>query len=610
MADLAKLVVKLEADSAKLRADLDKANKKLGTFSSAADKSAKAASRIGKAFGAALVTYGISKTFSAIIDNTIEQERVASQLEATLKSTGNYTPELSANLQEYAAQLQSVTTYGDEAIIGSQSLLLTFRQISGDVFPRAEMAVLDVATAMGTDLKSAAIQVGKALNDPATGMSALSRSGITFTEAQKDLVKGFVETNQLAKAQGVILTELEAQFGGSAAAAKNTLGGSITSLQNTFGDLLEGDKGSTTEVIASIKDLEKTLNSPDVKAGFQELAAGLLSVTSAGAKGVKELVDFNNWLGVVYKKYLGIDFAERSVDSIIRLSDQISELNVDLKELESSGDGKTSAAYYLRSEIARAGKELDSFTKKYQEAIQPSKAPVIDFKAGGGDAVLAVNKALTKSLESAQKETAKTVDSFKKMYDDITAASAKPDASVDVNDVDYARIQAQKLLSGGDVQGAIDKAKQGFDLIEQMKNAGNLSDDLVAYYAKQFKDIGVKAGDLFSFNAQLDIDMDLAKQSAINAGIVMQEVLTANPLVQQIIVQQSGGTNPSFTNVAASIPDASVPTQATQQASATQYKPAIIKMPDGSSHTVYGDAATIDNFAKQVQKESMKRGAR
>lgn len=218
-------------------------------------------------------------------------------------------------------------------------------------------------------------------------------------------------------------------------------------------------------------------------------------------------------------------------------------------------------------------------------------------------------EALTTSLEDAQKEAAKTAQSFNDMYADITKASAKPDSSIDANDVAYARTQAQQLLSSGDAQGAIDKATQGFDLIEQMKSAGNLSDDLVSYYAAQFRDIGEKAGGLFALNAQLDIDMDMAKQAAENAGAAMQEILTAKPLIQQVIVQQSGGTTPTFTNVAAAaaaIPEASVPIQA----SAPQYKPAIIKMPDGSNHTVYGDANTIDNFAKVVQKEALKGGKR
>lgn len=81
--------------------------------------------------------------------------------------------------------MQSVTTYGDETVIEAQALLLTFTKIGKETFPQALESTLNVATAMGTDLKSAALQVGKALNDPVLGMTALSRSGIQFTEDQK-----------------------------------------------------------------------------------------------------------------------------------------------------------------------------------------------------------------------------------------------------------------------------------------------------------------------------------------------------------------------------------------------------------------------------------------
>jgi hypothetical protein len=380
MADIATLGLKVDS-SGVVRAtrDIDK----LESHGAKAEKRGKS---MGIAFGVAFagIAVAAAKTASAVIRNTIEQERVTAQLEATLRSTGNYTPELSKSLQDYASQLQSVTTYGDEAIVASQALMLTFRQISGEVFPRAQMAVLDVATAMGTDLKSAAIQVGKALNDPTTGMSALSRSGITFTEVQKDLVKSFVETNQLAKAQDVILTELEAQFAGSAKAAKNTLGGAITSLQNSFGDLLEGDKGSTTSVIASINELTDTLNSPSVKQGFQAIVTGVFAVTNSIVNGVNHLIEFDHWLGVVANKYLGIDwgFTERTADSIIRVQDEIATLEEKLDKLSNRRGGGPDNGTGLRNELKAANEELDKLYAKMNTELKPSASPIIDFASG------------------------------------------------------------------------------------------------------------------------------------------------------------------------------------------------------------------------------------
>ncbi|RLB68415.1 MAG: hypothetical protein DRH08_01080, partial [Deltaproteobacteria bacterium] len=402
MTSIASLFIKVDSKQVK------KSTEEIKKLGKAADKAEKKAISLGKVFGTVLIAATVAKTFSAVIKNTIAQEQATAQLEATLKSTGNYTEELSKSLQSYASELQNLTTYGDEAIIASEGLLLTFRQIGGEVFKRAQLSVLDVATAMGTDLKSAAIQVGKALNDPATGMSALSRSGITFTDVQKDLVKGFLETNELAKAQDVILTELEAQFGGSAAAAKNTLGGAIKSLQNSFGDLLEGDKGSTGEVIDSINDLTTTLNSNEVKDAFQTLATGVFATVEVLANAITEIIQFDHWLGVLGKKYLGIDygFVESATDSILRLNDEVQELQVELDDLIATGEGKSPDAYYLRSAIAAANDQLDIFREKQAEALSPSASPIIDF--GSTDSAVEANKALISSLETAQKEAVKT----------------------------------------------------------------------------------------------------------------------------------------------------------------------------------------------------------
>lgn len=168
-----------------------------------------------------------------------EQQRVEAQLAATLESTGHAAGMSADELKKLAADLQTMTTYGDEAIIASESLLLTFTQIGRDTFPRAQTAILDMATAMGTDLKAATIQVGKALNDPIAGVSALAESGIQFTEAQKDVIRSLVETGDTAAAQAIILKELETQFGGSASAAADTFGGRMTQLQNIIGDVGE-----------------------------------------------------------------------------------------------------------------------------------------------------------------------------------------------------------------------------------------------------------------------------------------------------------------------------------------------------------------------------------
>lgn len=168
------------------------------------------------------------------------QAKAIAQVEAGLKSTGSVAGYTSKQLQDMASELQNNSLFGDEAILKDVTAqLLTFTNIADDAFARTQQAALDLATRLDGDLKSASIQLGKALNDPKANLSALSRSGIQFSEDQKKVINALQESGQLAKAQTIILDELEKQYGGSAKAAAAAGTGGITQLKNSWGDLLE-----------------------------------------------------------------------------------------------------------------------------------------------------------------------------------------------------------------------------------------------------------------------------------------------------------------------------------------------------------------------------------
>jgi hypothetical protein len=173
------------------------------------------------------------------VASAAESEQAMAQLDAVLKSTGGAAGMTRDELTNLAESLQKVTTYDDEAIIGAESLMLTFTKIGKEVFPQAIATVLDMSTALGQDLQSSTVQLGKALNDPIKGITALSRVGVSFTETQKETIKTMVETGNVLGAQKIILEELSVEFGGSATAAANTLNGALDQLGDSFGNLME-----------------------------------------------------------------------------------------------------------------------------------------------------------------------------------------------------------------------------------------------------------------------------------------------------------------------------------------------------------------------------------
>lgn len=170
-----------------------------------------------------------------------EQARVEAQLGAVLESTGHAAGLNADQLKKMASEMQQTTQFGDEAVIGMQNLLLTFTNIggAGGIFERTTKTVLDVSTAMGQDLKASSIQLGKALNDPIKGVSALGEVGITFSDSQKEMIKTLAESGDIMGAQTLILDELDKQFGGSAETMRGTFAGSIEAAKKVFGDFQE-----------------------------------------------------------------------------------------------------------------------------------------------------------------------------------------------------------------------------------------------------------------------------------------------------------------------------------------------------------------------------------
>lgn len=181
---------------------------------------------------------GLSGAIVSATNAAKRQEQIMNQTRAVIKSTGSAAGVTADEMFKLAQGLQNVTTFGDEAILNGQNLLLTFKEIGKDVFPRATEAMLDVSTSMNQGIKESAIQLGKALNDPILGITALRRVGIQFTDKQEDVIKALAKTGDIAKAQTLILDELESQFGGSARAAREGLG-AFDALRESIGDLVE-----------------------------------------------------------------------------------------------------------------------------------------------------------------------------------------------------------------------------------------------------------------------------------------------------------------------------------------------------------------------------------
>jgi hypothetical protein len=268
--------------------------------------------------GAALA--GAFAGISRSLADAAESQKVFTQTEAVLRSTGTTANGTAREIANMAASLQESTSFNDEAILSGANLLLTFKNIrneageGNDIFDQTTQTMLDVARAMGTDVSTEAIRLGKALNDPVAGISALSRVGIQFTEQQKEQIKVLTDTGDLLGAQKIILAELQSQFGGSAAAYAQTFAGQLEGLNNELNDLSE-EIGmivmpAVTAMVEEFKALIPVIG-PQLKAAIESVDWAAL---------VKSVVDFTKFLVENATAIVNVIIALFALNTIVKVA--------------------------------------------------------------------------------------------------------------------------------------------------------------------------------------------------------------------------------------------------------------------------------------------------
>ena len=271
-------------------------------FGQVGSKISKLAGTLGVALGgAALVNFGTDALKAA------EGAQVANnRLDAIAKSMGIFGTETEAvtnRLKAFADQQMLQIGADDELIKSTQAKLLTFKELAatadqtGGAFDRATIAAFDMAAAGFGSAETNAIQLGKALQDPIKNLAALRRNGITFTDAEREKIKVLAESGRMLEAQNLILSAIEKQVGGTAAAT-------VTSTQKMsiiFGELSEqigmallpaaesASKVLQAELVPVIQDLGNYLQSPAGSQAVTNFANGIAALT-------QNLIDSAKWI--------------------------------------------------------------------------------------------------------------------------------------------------------------------------------------------------------------------------------------------------------------------------------------------------------------------------
>jgi len=231
--ELAKAFVLVRADASKLPGDFRKAEGPIRA----------GVGRLAGILGGALAGAAGLGAFVSLTKQSIglaeRQIQAEARVAAVIKATGGAAGFTAEELKKMASSMQKSTTFGDEEILESMAILGTFKNVTGDVFKRAIASAQDLSAAGFGPLKGVTQQMAKALEDPAKGLTALTRSGVTFSKQQKEQIKLLMESGNLLGAQEILLKAVESQSKGTAEALAKTPAGKLQQTKNALGDLKE-----------------------------------------------------------------------------------------------------------------------------------------------------------------------------------------------------------------------------------------------------------------------------------------------------------------------------------------------------------------------------------
>ncbi len=261
---------------------LSKFDRHIGTSGSRAFK---AGQQIGTGIkrGAVIAAAGMGLLATQVgfgIESLIKLETVTAQTNAVLKSTHGAAGQTTKGILAMANAFENMNATMDDTVIQSgANVLLTFTNIRKKAFEPALKAALNLSTAMGQDLQTSIVQIGKALNDPAKGLTSLTRIGVTFSDQQKNQIKVLMRSGQTLKAQGIILKELNKEFGGSFLAGGNITAGKVAKFKDSIDDLQRALATALLPTIGNVAQaLTKLLDDPKTIAGVSSFGKELASL--------------------------------------------------------------------------------------------------------------------------------------------------------------------------------------------------------------------------------------------------------------------------------------------------------------------------------------------
>lgn len=487
----------------------------------------------GKLIGDVILKIG--EKLGSMVAKAAEAERAQSTLKAVFTATGAAAWTSMGQLNDYADAMEASTLFDGKDITKMQSVLLGFKNITGEVFESASNQILNMSQVMGMDLTSSAQALGKALDDPINGIDSLSRQGFKFADADKAMLKGLIETGQMAKAQKYIIDQLGTTFGDAAQTATQNATGGFQAIRKEFEKISENlgkiiaIKASDFAGLVGLRDaLKETNKELGTQAQYLETQKKFsainslsynfperLNTTEQGKKQEKEFEaaaqamlpskdEFNSYLGYMLDqrdRYAGNTKQYKKWDEEYYNTKLIWEKDVlaaEEKRVKLAKDNSTPPPNPLKD-------DLDKIIKKYKETVAGND---LSLKLG----ITTPKENVSANEEALKQEISALNDLYQSSQKSVFVFNALKDAAneyaktVSFNNEKLRIDSSNKNFEEGNKAYAERIEKQRDAEVESAKLAGKSKDEQLAIFDKKnAKEIEIlKAAGISTQSVELD----------------------------------------------------------------------------------------------------------
>ena len=485
--------------------------------------------------------------FSRSLNVLGERQADAAALANGLQKLGKGEAELK-RLQKAADELGKATLFNQEDFDAGFALLTSFTSIGVNSFERVAEAAADVAQITGQDVSSSLLQLAKALQDPVRGLTALSRSGTTFTDQQKQQIKALVESGKQLEAQDLILREIETQYGNAARAAGSAgYAGAVDSLGESFRDFQErlarGVEPAVQGTLVALTDLFDLINKIPEPVGKAALGVGatataIIALKAAAAAAIPvvktlfALVVANPFVALA----AGITAATVALAGYRNESERIAdaavggdaaavqaararlletEQEISLKKLELEG-ARGRKAQQIRRELKRLRDNAEALRKSIPKVADPAAAENKITPTGGLPKPDEKKKTGKTDLERQQEAASKLLKTLEERQTLATALTSDEQKMLQLK-IDQANVDEQFPLLSAETR---DNIKEQLEALYAQENVTQALKDAADDRAKKEREVADKQAEQAKKLEDLYKNVGTAIENSIVDGIM------------------------------------------------------------------------------------------